>query len=95
MAIVVTGASGFIGSCLVKFLNNKGLTDLILVDDFSQERQIKNLENISFTAKIDRYLFIHDIRRHSIDFIFHLGARTRIIVHIARYIFGYHSTVSF
>ena len=76
MAIVVTGASGFIGSCLVEFLNNKGLTDLILVDDFSQERKLKNLENISFTAKIDRDLFIHDIHRHSIDFIFHLGART-------------------
>ena len=76
MAIVVTGASGFIGSCLVEFLNNKGLTDLILVDDFSQERKVKNLENISFTAKIDRDLFIHDIHRHSIDFIFHLGART-------------------
>lgn len=76
MAIVVTGASGFIGSCLVEFLNNKGLTDLILVDDFSQERKLKNLENISFTAKIDRDLFIHDIHRHSIDFIYHLGART-------------------
>ena len=76
MAIVVTGASGFIGSCLVEFLNNKGLTDLILVDDFSQERKLKNLENISFTAKIDRDLFTHDIHRHSIDFLFHLGART-------------------
>lgn len=76
MAIVVTGASGFIGSCLVEFLNQKGLTDLILVDDFSYKRKIKNLENIGFMAKIDRDLFIHDIHRYSIDFIFHLGART-------------------
>ncbi len=76
MAIVVTGASGFIGSCLVEFLNQKGLTDLILVDDFSYKLKIKNLENIGFMAKIDRDLFIHDIHRYSIDFIFHLGART-------------------
>ena len=76
MAIVVTGASGFIASCLVEFLNQKGLTDLILVDDFSQENKHNNLRGKHFTAKIDRDLFIHDIHRHSIDFIFHLGART-------------------
>ena len=32
--IVVTGAAGFIGSCLVGNLNSEGYTDLILVDDF-------------------------------------------------------------
>lgn len=76
MAIVITGASGFIASCLVEFLNQKGLTDLILVDDFGHEKKFKNTENSSFTAKIDRDLFIYDMHRHSIDFIFHLGART-------------------
>ena len=76
MAIVVTGASGFIASCLVEFLNQKGLTDLILVDDFGQEKKHNNLKDKQYTAKIDRDLFIHDIHRHSIEFIFHLGART-------------------
>ncbi|MDX1941303.1 MAG: NAD-dependent epimerase/dehydratase family protein, partial [Saprospiraceae bacterium] len=32
--IVVTGAAGFIGSCLVRKLNNEGHWNLILVDDF-------------------------------------------------------------
>ena len=76
MAIVVTGASGFISSCLVEFLLLKGLSYLILVDDFSPENKYNNLTYKYFTAKIDRDLFIHDIHRHSIDFIFHLGART-------------------
>ena len=46
--IVVTGAAGFIGSCLVKTLNDKGFQDLILVDDFSNEEKNKNLTNKKF-----------------------------------------------
>lgn len=76
MAILVTGAAGFIGSCLVSFLNEKGLTDLILVDDFSKAEKARNLEGKLFTAKIDRSIFLHDIGRHTIDFVFHIGART-------------------
>ena len=76
MAILVTGAAGFIGSSLVSFLNQKGLTDLILVDDFSSAKKARNLENKTFSAKIDRDIFLHDMERHSIDFVFHIGART-------------------
>ena len=35
--ILVTGAAGFIGSCLVSKLNQLGFNDLLLVDDFSYE----------------------------------------------------------
>ncbi len=76
MAILVTGAAGFIGSCLVSFLNEKGLTDLILVDDFSNAQKARNLDGKIFTAKIDRSIFLHDIHRYAIDFVFHIGART-------------------
>ncbi|MGB0850040.1 MAG: ADP-glyceromanno-heptose 6-epimerase [Bacteroidia bacterium] len=76
MAIVVTGAAGFIGSCLVSFLNEKGLTDLILVDDFSKDEKHRNLEDKHFSAKIDRDIFLFDMARHKIDFVFHIGART-------------------
>ncbi len=76
MAIVVTGAAGFIGSCLTSYLNNKGITDLILVDDFSNDAKNKNLINKQFAAKIDRELFLFDMHRFQIDFVFHIGART-------------------
>ena len=34
--IIVTGAAGFIGSCLVGKLNNKGHKDIVIADDFSR-----------------------------------------------------------
>ncbi|MBA3901153.1 MAG: NAD-dependent epimerase/dehydratase family protein, partial [Bacteroidetes bacterium] len=33
--IVLTGAAGFIGSCLLSRLNKEGLTDIVIVDDFN------------------------------------------------------------
>ncbi len=42
--IVVTGAAGFIGSCLVGFLNQQGFDNLILVDELSDEAKELNLQ---------------------------------------------------
>lgn len=76
--IVVTGAAGFIGSCLVGFLNQKGYTKLILVDDFSIEEKYPNLEGKTFSHKIERETFFEwlTINKPVIDFFFHIGART-------------------
>jgi ADP-L-glycero-D-manno-heptose 6-epimerase len=46
--IVVTGAAGFIGSCLVSALNEKGYYDLILVDDFSKVEKTVNYKEKRF-----------------------------------------------
>ena len=40
--IVVTGAAGFIASCLVSKLNQEGFKDIVIVDDFSNEGKNKN-----------------------------------------------------
>jgi ADP-L-glycero-D-manno-heptose 6-epimerase len=76
--IVVTGAAGFIGSCLVGKLNGKGLENIVLVDDFFNPEKLKNLENKNYTEKIHRDEFIKWLGKNhkSIEFIFHLGART-------------------
>ncbi|MEP7278164.1 MAG: ADP-glyceromanno-heptose 6-epimerase [Bacteroidota bacterium] len=76
--IVVTGAAGFIGSCLVGFLNAKGYHHLILVDDFSRPDKIPNLEDKRFSAKIERESFFDWVKHHQpvVDFVFHIGART-------------------
>ena len=76
--IIVTGAAGFIGSCLVSKLNQEGFIDLILVDDFQNSEKIKNLEGKKFSQKIHRDEFIQWLRENQrlVQFVFHLGART-------------------
>ena len=55
--IVVTGAAGFIGSCMVGYLNQQGEEDIILVDEFSRMDKLPNLEGKKFSHKIERDLF--------------------------------------
>ena len=75
---LVTGAAGFIGSCLVRKLNNEGFTHLVLADDFSDELKNKNLEGKQFIEKVHRKeLMSWTEKNHQlVDFIFHIGART-------------------
>ena len=78
ITIIVTGAAGFIGSCLVEYLNSKGFENLLLVDDFSLEDKIPNLAEKKFLLKIEREkLFEYlEMENPRVDFVFHLGART-------------------
>lgn len=76
--IVVTGATGFIGSNLVLALNAQGLNNLILVDDFNGNRQNRHLEAAQFHQKVDRNELMEWLTEngHEVSFVFHLGART-------------------
>lgn len=77
--IVVTGAEGFIGSCLVARLNQDGFSDLVLVDDFGAiENRERNLEGKKYTALVERKDFFDWLNLNTIEleFVFHIGART-------------------
>jgi ADP-L-glycero-D-manno-heptose 6-epimerase len=76
--IIVTGAAGFISSCLVAELNSKGFKDIVVVDDFSREDKNLNLVGKSLVAKVPRLDFFKWANefKEEIDFVFHLGART-------------------
>ncbi len=76
--IIVTGAAGFIGSCLVGFLNENGFENLILVDEFDDEEKELNLLHKKYSVRIERENFFEWIGKEkpTVDFVFHLGART-------------------
>lgn len=76
--IIVTGAYGFIGSCLVSFLNQQGFENLILVDEFDDEEKELNLLHKKYLVRVEREGFFEWISKEDIkiDFVFHLGART-------------------
>ncbi|MCB0710032.1 MAG: ADP-glyceromanno-heptose 6-epimerase [Chitinophagaceae bacterium] len=76
--IIVTGAAGFIGSCMVSFLNQLGFNNLILVDEFGHENKELNLLHKKYIIKVERENFFDWVSREqpAVDFVFHLGART-------------------
>lgn len=77
-SIIITGAAGFIGSCMVQYLNEQGYENLILVDDFGVEEKRKNWEAKTFSLIVERYNLFEWLKAHEpkIDFVIHLGART-------------------
>lgn len=76
--IAITGAAGFIGSCLTAHLNSLGYSQLVLVDDFSDQRKVWNLKGKQYLYKVHRDQFAEWCKGHpdTVKYVFHLGART-------------------
>ncbi|HMO40538.1 MAG TPA: ADP-glyceromanno-heptose 6-epimerase [Saprospiraceae bacterium] len=76
--IVVTGAAGFIGSCMVRQLNDAGHLNVIIADDFSRDDKNRNLLHQRYLAKVWRHELPDWLERMhaSVEVVFHLGART-------------------
>lgn len=76
--IILTGAAGFIGSCMAAHLNKMGYHDLILVDDFGVEPKRPNWEGKQYSQIVERYNLFNWLKEHDpkVDFFIHLGART-------------------
>lgn len=76
--IVVTGAAGFIASCLIGSLIEKGYKHIIAVDDFSKKEKAGNFIDKSIQEFSERAEFFEWLDQHAkeIEFIFHIGART-------------------
>lgn len=74
--IIITGAAGFIGSCLTGYLNRKGYYNIIIVDDFNDESKKHNYEEKKICARVDKDELFDWLSRYKIriDFVFHMGA---------------------
>ncbi|MBR1769122.1 MAG: ADP-glyceromanno-heptose 6-epimerase [Bacteroidales bacterium] len=75
---VITGVAGFIGSCMLSRLNQEGIEDIIIVDDFTKEERRANYENKKYAAAIDREDFLSWFEKNAnqVDFVIHLGAKS-------------------
>lgn len=77
--IIVTGGAGFIGSNLVKELNHRGYTDILIVDDLKDGANYKNLKGLAFIDYQQKDDFLESIVNDDfdgtdVDVIFHQGA---------------------
>ena len=73
--IIVTGGAGFIGSNIVKALNNRGEDNILIVDDLTDGTKFKNLVDLKFSDYIDKDDFIEEL--HHLGKIDHADAGER------------------
>jgi ADP-L-glycero-D-manno-heptose 6-epimerase len=75
--IVVTGGAGFIGSNVVRALNGRGRTDVVVVDDLTNGRKFVNLVGCEIADYWDSAAFLGRLDAGGFgkpDAIFHQGA---------------------
>lgn len=76
--IIVTGGAGFIGSNIIKQLNESGVNDIIVVDNLTNGQKFRNIAALDIYDYIDKEDFIELVRTRNLDLkcdcIFHMGA---------------------
>ena len=78
MTYIVTGAAGFIGSNLVKALNERGISDIVAVDNLAKADKFRNLVDCEIAEYIDKNDFLEVVESGELDgeieAILHQGA---------------------
>ena len=78
MTIIVTGAAGFIGSNIVKALNQRGIVDIVAVDNLTKADKFRNLVDCEIAEYVDKKDFLEVVESGElggdIDAVLHQGA---------------------
>lgn len=76
MSIIVTGGAGFIGSCVIRMLNDAGYKDIIVVDHICSTEKWRNLVTKAYTEYIGREDFLKRLPEFSgkVSHVIHMGA---------------------
>ena len=61
MTYIVTGGAGFIGSCVVRALNDAGIDDIIVVDNVAKTDKWMNLRNKKCKEYIHKAAFLENL----------------------------------
>ncbi|MDE1230892.1 ADP-glyceromanno-heptose 6-epimerase [Vibrio aestuarianus] len=76
--IIVTGGAGMIGSNIIKALNEKGISDILVVDNLKNGRKFQNLVDLDIADYMDRDDFLAQVMAGDdfgpIEAVFHEGA---------------------
>ncbi|MCG2743219.1 MAG: ADP-glyceromanno-heptose 6-epimerase [Desulfobacteraceae bacterium] len=76
---IITGGAGFIGSNMVKALNGRGISDILVVDDLKQGEKFRNIADCDIADYQDRLDFLDRLRtgwqpETKIEALIHEGA---------------------
>ena len=86
--IIVTGGAGFIGSCVIRELNDRGFDNIIVVDDLGQDDRWKNLVGKKFHDIVHKDNFFDWVQGKEADLeaIIHLGSCSSTVETNANYL---------
>lgn len=77
MSVVVTGGCGFIGSCIVRTLNDMGIEDIIIVDNIAKTDKWKNMSNKKYLRYIHKSKLLDELSKiNDVETIIHMGAQS-------------------
>ena len=75
--IIVTGGAGFIGSCVVRTLNDAGRDDIIIVDNIAETDKWMNMRNKRYIKYVHKSEFLNELPTYEhVEAIIHMGAQS-------------------